>query len=846
MERYYTDFGRNLAKTAAALIDGDSIDSYLSSLVTDERYEDTLRLMRILRNKNNALYLYAIKSSSPEMAHFIYDSDEEEPFPLGYPDPWREGYEELGEKMFRGEAVKPVISNGPYGWIMTIYEPIYGSGGAVTGYVGLDFSMDRIATEYRSYLLYLGVVVFLAIAVFSTLYSVFVHKKVIVPLDTITNAASEFLASSGKEQSGIAALDIRTGDELQSLAEALQFMEQKINHTFEELVRAEENARAASRAKSEFLARMSHEIRTPLNAIIGLTDAELGKSPAGETGEHLQDIRSSGSVLLTIINDLLDISKIESGRLELIPVEYDPLDLFKDCIKMNITRIASKPIQFEVDISESLPRRLYGDEIRVRQVLNNILSNACKYTETGKIVLRVRCEDKGEELSLVVSVEDSGPGIREEHLDTLFSEYRRLDERTNRNIEGTGLGLSIAKKLTELMDGHIGVESTYGKGSVFTVSIRQKITDHTPVDKAAVLVLRDPESRHEARRELQKIDYFQKPDTAVLVVDDMLTNLRVAKALLNPYGLAVHTAISGEQAIDMIRTAKTRFELIFMDHMMPGIDGVEAVRIIRGMDDGGDYFKQVPIVALTANAVSGMKEMFLRQGFNDYLAKPIEMLKLHEILERWIAPEKQIPAKDETGGDAPVHTGVFAGKRIEGIDLKVGTERYGDAFPEILRSYADSIPELLDVLRNASRETLNAYAITVHGIKGTSRQICADELGKEAEVLETAARTGDWETVKARNSNFIRAVETLLENLEAFLAEIEVEEPKKDAGEPNPALLDSLLKACKDYDMMAMEEILLRLEAHTYLSGGELVSWLRRQVDNVEYEAIRERLEKGG
>jgi signal transduction histidine kinase/CheY-like chemotaxis protein len=393
-------------------------------------------------------------------------------------------------------------------------------------------------------------------------------------------------------------------------------------------------AESASHAKSDFLARMSHEIRTPLNAIIGLTDAELGKNPAGETGERLRDIRGSGSVLLAIINDLLDISKIESGRLELVPAEYDPLDLIRDCIKVNITRLGSKPVQFEADISESLPRRLYGDEVRVRQILNNILSNACKYTEKGKISLRVRCEDEGEDLSLTVSVEDTGPGIREESLSTLFSEYRRLDERTNRNIEGTGLGLSIAKKLAGLMDGHIGVESVYGKGSIFTVSIRQKITDRTPAGKAAVLALRDPETRREGRGRPQKIDYFQRPDTAVLVVDDMPTNLRVAKALLYPYGLAVHTVISGEQAIDMIRAAKTRFELIFMDHMMPGIDGIETVRIIREI--AGDYAKTVPIIALTSNAIAGNDRMFMENGFQGFLSKPIDIVKLDEILRTWL------------------------------------------------------------------------------------------------------------------------------------------------------------------------------------------------------------------
>jgi CheY-like chemotaxis protein len=336
---------------------------------------------------------------------------------------------------------------------------------------------------------------------------------------------------------------------------------------------------------------------------------------------------------------------------------------------------------------------------------------------------------------------------------------------------------------------------------------------------------------------------FTAPSARVLIVDDIATNLKVAQGLLVPYDMIIDTCLSGPVSIELLK--KNKYDLVFMDHMMPGMDGAEAVRIIRNMD-GDDYFKQVPIVALTANAVSGMKEMFLQRGFNDYLAKPIEMFKLHEILEKWIPGEKRTKPKDRP--EAGVHTGMFDGKRIDGIDLAAGTKRFGDGpvFLEILRSYAGSIPDFLDALKNVSRENLDAYAVTVHGIKGSSFQICAGGIGKEAEILEAAAKAGDWETVSARNDAIIGAMETLLGNLEVLLAETAGGAAEKAAaGKPDPALLDRLLKACKDYDMAAMEEALAGLEAHTYKTGGELVSWLRKQVDNVEYEAIRERLEKG-
>jgi signal transduction histidine kinase/CheY-like chemotaxis protein len=393
-------------------------------------------------------------------------------------------------------------------------------------------------------------------------------------------------------------------------------------------------AKSASRAKSEFLARMSHEIRTPLNVIIGLADVELRKNSPGETGEHLEEIRDSGSLLLSIINELLDISKIESGRFELVPIEYDPLALLRETIKANAIRLNSKPIQFKADISPTLPKRLWGDEIRVKQILNNLLSNACKYTDKGEITLHVQGKAVGEELSLSLAVEDTGRGIQEEYLPRLFLEYQRIDEQTSQHIEGTGLGLSITKKLAELMGGRIFVESTYGKGSRFTVVILQKIIDPAPVGDAAV-TLWDSGTRE--RR--QSIEYFQLPGARILLVDDMLTNLRVGQALLAPYRMIVSPATSGAQAIKMIRQGEPRFDLIFMDHMMPGLDGVETVRIIRNEIDS-EYAKTVPIIALTANALTGNDKMFLENGFQGFLSKPIDTVLLDATLRFWLLEKR--------------------------------------------------------------------------------------------------------------------------------------------------------------------------------------------------------------
>ncbi|MDR3147241.1 MAG: response regulator [Treponema sp.] len=389
-------------------------------------------------------------------------------------------------------------------------------------------------------------------------------------------------------------------------------------------------AESASRAKSEFMATMSHEIRTPLNAIIGLSDIELRKNLEADTFQAIKKIRGSGSILLGIINDILDISKIEAGSFEIIPVEYSIAVLLSDAVRLNVVRIGDKPISFELDADEHLPRKFRGDELRIKQILNNLLSNAIKYTRVGMVRLKVYRE--GESV-LVFRVSDTGIGIRKEDIGRLFSEYSQLDTRANRKIEGTGLGLAITKMLLDLMDGTVSVESEYGKGSVFTVRIPQQVVDPSPLGEWA--------------KKLKSHEYFEAEEDArivpssmsgairVLVVDDVDINLDVARGLLEPYGLTVDTVLSGKEAVEKIRSGEPCYDLVLMDHMMPEMDGVEAVRIIRGEIDS-DYARNIPIVALTANALAGNEEMFLGKGFTGYIPKPIDIRLLDEMLKKWV------------------------------------------------------------------------------------------------------------------------------------------------------------------------------------------------------------------
>ncbi|GHV95509.1 hypothetical protein AGMMS50293_18290 [Spirochaetia bacterium] len=564
-------------------------------------------------------------------------------------------------------------------------------------------------------------------------------------------------------------------------------------------------AEAASRAKADFLANVSHEIRTPLNAIIGLGELELDNKLPAATIANLEKMHDSGMNLLSIINDLLDISKIESGHFELIPVEYQTPSFINDTVNLNMVRIGSKPITLRLDIDENLPFKLFGDELRLRQIFNNLLSNAFKYTKEGEVVLRIHCApsdnaenaavysplDKPEKLVLVCSVEDSGMGIREEDISKLFSLYKQVDTKSHRHIEGTGLGLSICKNLIELMGGDILVQSEYGKGSIFTVHIPQTIVDPRPIGREMVENLaqfRFAAKKRERRRGLLN----PMPYGRVLVVDDVATNLDVAKGMMLPYGLTIDCAISGKESIRILSERQVNYDAVFMDHMMPEMDGIEAVRIIR-TEIPGDYARDIPIIALTANALIGTDKIFLSNGFQDFLTKPIDMGRLDIILNKWVrnrekeqspewAPiiEKMRTGEEATQTEAPASQPdtaepVSAASPIPGIDYAAGVKRIGNreaSYIHILTSFSANMPTLLNKIRSFNADILPDYIITIHGIKGSSYGICANEAGKQAEALEMAAKSGDIEFILAKNDGFILQMEKLIGDIHKYVTSL--------------------------------------------------------------------------
>ena len=396
-------------------------------------------------------------------------------------------------------------------------------------------------------------------------------------------------------------------------------------------------AEEANKAKSAFLSTMSHEIRTPMNAILGITEIQLRNEKIdANVKEAFENIYSSGDLLLGIINDILDLSKIEAGKLELLINKYNIADLISDTTQLNIMRIGSKPIEFEIYIDENIPAQLLGDEMRIKQILNNLLSNAFKYTASGRVRLSIIMEEseKNNEVILVISVSDTGQGMTESQIKKLFDEYSRFNLKTNRITEGTGLGMSITRNLIYIMNGSITVESEPGKGTTFTVRLPQTKSDPEILGRELVNDLQEFRTLTKTHMKRAQVSIEPMPYGNVLIVDDVEINIYVAMGLMVPYELQIDTADSGFTAIDKIKNGKV-YDIIFMDHMMPKMDGIETVKILREMG-----YKH-PIVALTANTVAGQVNMFLENGFDDFVSKPIDIRQMNVVLNKLVRDKRK-------------------------------------------------------------------------------------------------------------------------------------------------------------------------------------------------------------
>ncbi|MDR1650315.1 MAG: response regulator [Synergistaceae bacterium] len=489
-----------------------------------------------------------------------------------------------------------------------------------------------------------------------------------------------------------------------------------------------------SRSKSSFLARMSHEIRTPMNAIIGMGELAAREYGTPQAFEYIAAIRHAASDLLSIINDILDYSKVESGTFQISSAQYETSSMLNDVLAIIGVRAKEKSLDLITEIDPNIPGKLIGDEVRVRQILLNLLSNAVKYTGQGGVVFIAGYERCDDGVNLTFTVEDSGIGIKPEHLGYLFGDFVRLDQKgAKHHIEGTGLGLSISRSLCRAMGGDITVESEYGKGSSFTAAIKQGVADWTPGSFSGKGLY----GRESAVTGVN----FTAPGFRVLVVDDIATNLTVARGMLSQFQVDISTCLSGREAVD---TASEReFGMIFIDHMMPGMDGIETARAIRRLEGRYDH---VPLVALTANAMAGTREMFLSKGFDDYLSKPIETAKLNEIMEKWIPGEFRVFTPDD-----PIRPPEDPGAlRIEGIDTKKGLERMRGSmkdYIEALDIFCRDVESALTDLKDVSEESVGDFTIRVHALKGASANIGALALSDEAAFFEDAGKRRDLRAI---------------------------------------------------------------------------------------------------
>jgi len=564
--------------------------------------------------------------------------------------------------------------------------------------------------------------------------------------------------------------------------------------------------------KSNFLATMSHEIRTPLNAILGMTEIQMQNTThPPSTSEAFIKINNSGSLLLNIINDILDLSKIEAGKLELLPVKYEVSSLINDIIQLNYIRYEGKPIEFKVEIDENIPSILVGDELRIKQILNNLLSNAFKYTDSGEVGLSVNAECIGRGggaviVTLVFQVRDTGQGMTPEQVSKLFDEYTRFNMEANRTTEGAGLGMTITRNLVDLMYGKINVKSAVDEGTTVTVRLPQKtdgIGIRGIIGKEVAENLRQFRLGNAIQLKKTQITHEYMPYGSILIVDDVETNLYVAKGLMVPYGLRIDLATSGFEAINKIKEGSI-YDVIFMDHMMPKMDGIEATKQIRKLG----YTN--PIVALTANAIAGQAEMFLKNGFDDFISKPIDIRQLNLSLNRLIR-DKQSSEVIEA-----------AHKEKAEMDKKGANKGHQLVDSELAEIFARDAEKAIKVIKTSmsknlqDKEDLQLYIINIHAMKSALANIGEKEISERALRLEQAGREKNINVILSETGDFLDILDKVVNEIKQKNKD---NENAEDSDEDVTLLNEKLViikEACAALDKKTVKKELNELKEKTW------------------------------
>lgn len=585
-------------------------------------------------------------------------------------------------------------------------------------------------------------------------------------------------------------------------------------HEIMDMEREKQQALLASESKGRFLAKMSHEHRTPIHAVLGMDAMILRESGEPAIREYALDIKNAGQTLLSLINDILDISKIESGKLEILPVRYDLSSLINDVVNMMKMRAKDKGLELKLFVDPQIPSGLFGDDVRIRQILVNLLSNAVKYTEAGSVVLSVEAVLHEDTAALTFRVEDTGIGIRESDLEKLCQEFERIEEQRNRKIEGTGLGMNITTQLLELMGSSLQVESVYGQGSVFSFTLEQKIMSGEPVGDLARRI------KEQAAAYSDRV-LFTAPEARLLVVDDNAVNRRVFVKLLKATRIRVDEASGGEECLELAR--KNAYDLIFLDHMMPDLDGIT---VLHKMREWEEYPSQsAPVIALTANAVTGAREMYLNEGFDGFLSKPVNPEKMEKMIMQFLPEEKVVLG----GAESVSHEEETVWPELDGIDWNYAQLYCRDAailretvdlFYQTLESEAAQLEHVLALLERTEemdREALEHFRIQVHSMKNSAAMIGAVPLSGVAKMLEYAARDGKTDVIGKLTPVFLQEWRHMKVVLKPIL-EQETKDDKKEEldRERTKELLCLLRSSVEEMDVDAADEIIRQLKRFSF------------------------------